>query len=279
MRGHALAAIWRFLTNRVVVAVSPWAGTTLGGVLISGANGSVGQIVTGSVIVLLGILPAGASARVELLSQEADDASVVREAVVNEIITGVMEDAVAAETMTRQQRVGLASAKVRELVETLTASIYRDIPGVRAVYFTVTADRQRLVPEVTSGRQDAARTFDANEERTVAAIERLDEPDGGLLVEDTAELPQLGAEGRSYRSFVSAPVRVGNEAFGMLNVDSTTEGTFADLDLKLVRRVATAIAFYVATAERGRHGRSQTTTVDSSGEGGDSDDSDVDQVE
>lgn len=124
----------------------------------------------------------------------------------------------------------------------------------RAAYFTVAdleAQRRVMTPE--GGIAQRARTdeftseFVEADDRTTDVWELVDEGDAALLREDVA-LP-----GKAYHSYISAPVRAGGVAFGVLTLNVLERGGLGEEDrdfvLVLARLLAVAESLALSPAE------------------------------
>lgn len=236
------------------------AGTVVGSAIISISGGQEDRwvmIVVGAVIIVIGLLPTWARStsinrglrRDALLDARADVADVY--------VRRVLGEASDLITMPRAERVEYAEAEVSEAVADIWMRFYSGSDTVRVVYYAISDDETKLVPTETRGREGEARTFDSGANlRGQLGLERLDIDDPFEFHENVDDLPdEWGSKGRGYVSFLSIPVRVGGQGYGLISVDSSVEGELDLRDGDSLTVYASALGFYFASADRGRHGR------------------------
>lgn len=263
-RPSRFGRILAWTTGGALPEVLPWVGTTAGGAIISAASGQVAQIVLGSLVVAVGVAPAGLRGWVHRRAESKDLAADARDAIAADLLRTVVTNAAEFEGLPRQDRVRRAKRAIQELIRGIVDRMYDSDTSIRAVFYVLDDTVPGLRVNIQFGRREPARDFDATTPRGVLAIKRLSDPEDYLIANDTGALPpEWEADGRSYRSFIALPIRSAAVAYGMLTVDSSEPGVFSARDGESLARLAAALAFYQATQERGRH---RTRTID--GEGG-----------
>lgn len=236
------------------------AGTVIGSAIISLSGGLEDRwslMVVGSVIIVIGLLPTWARSmsfnrgmrRDALLDARAD----VADAYVRRVLSGASE----LVGMTRAKRVDLATREIDAVVEDIWERFYSGSETVRVVYYVIRDDKTKLEPSITEGRAGDARSFDASADtRGQLGLDRLDIEELFEFHETVDDLPdEWGSKNRGYVSFISVPVRVGSQGYGLISIDSSVEGELDARDGESLAVYASALGFYFASAERGRHGR------------------------
>lgn len=245
---------------------SPWAelltavGTVVGSAIISVSGGLADRwwlILVGGVIIVLGLLPTWSKSTALSRGLQDDAYQDARAEIARDYALTTLTHATEVEDLDRAARVEVAAQKVQTVVEDIWAKFYDGSPTVRVVYYAVSADRQRLTLQGRpAGRPDEPREFDATvDRRGEIAIERLDMEAAYELHRVEALPDEWGAGGRSYVDFISLPVRVGRRGYGLISVDSALPGELLERDGESLGAYAAALEFYLAAAERGRHGR------------------------
>jgi hypothetical protein len=243
------------LSDGAVPEIAPWVGTTVGSAIISAASGDFWQILAGAVIVAVGLTPLGLRSMVVRRGQQEDDKLDARERLVGEAAARVLRDAADLESSPRADRVNTVSNRIPALLDDIARNMFEGSPGIRVVLYDISDDRSKLTIAMPPlGRSDEAREFDASEERGELAIDRLFDVDDHYFCPDTSLLPkEWGADGRSYKTFISLPIRSSNDAYGMLTIDSPFVGDLTLRDAEMMETLASAFAFYRAAEARGKH--------------------------
>lgn len=231
----------------------------VGSAIISISGGQENRwvlIVVGAVIIVIGLLPTWARStsinrglrRDALLDARADIADLY----VRRVLGGASE----LVNMARAERVEHAAAEIENIVEDIWARFYSGSDTVRVVYYSISDDETKLEPLFRLGREGAARAFDSEaNQRGVLGLERLDVDDSFEYHENVDDLPsEWGSTGRGYVSFLSIPVRVGSQGYGLISVDSSIEGELDSRDGDSLTVYASALGFFFASADRGKHG-------------------------
>jgi hypothetical protein len=235
-------------------------GTVVGSAIISISGGQGDRwvmIVVGAVIIAIGLLPTWARStsinrglrRDALLDARADVADVY--------VRRVLGEASELISMPRADRVVHAAAAIEEVVEDIWMRFYSRSDTVRVVYYSISDDETKLEPTITLGREGDARVFDSEVDvRGQLGLERLDIDDPFEYHDNVDDLPaEWGSAGRGYVSFLSIPVRVGGQGYGLISVDSSVAGELDSRDGDSLTVYASALGFFFASADRGKHGR------------------------
>lgn len=134
------------------------------------------------------------------------------------------------------------------------ALIMKSVAGVRAVFYQVSDDQQRLTAEAQCGRtENTPDPFDRGTPRGDAAFAMLQAGVSVFIadVDDSAEVSAtLGAyygTRNSYQTFISAPIIGGQTAHGMLTLDAPRVGDLLESDKHLVAIFANMLAVSFAS--------------------------------
>ncbi|MBW9093091.1 GAF domain-containing protein [Microbacterium jejuense] len=127
------------------------------------------------------------------------------------------------------------------------AVLFPGVKDVRMVVYRVEIDgpRKRLVVEDSAGRRrDKPEPFVAGDGgRGDAAFEWLSGGKPKFVPNTAAEYDKAWkGSGRGYRTYISVPILVKDEAFGMLTVDAPTPGDLDETDVPLVEVLAGLLA-------------------------------------
>lgn len=237
------------------------AGTVIGSAIISLSGGLEDRwslMVVGAVIIVVGLLPTWARSMSINRGMRRDALLDARAGVADAYVRQVLSDASDVAGLPRAQRVERAAEEIKTVVEDIWRLFYSGSDTVRVVYYEISDDATKLEPALVAGREGEARSFDSTADvRGQLGIERLDIDESFEFHPDVDALPdEWGSAGRGYVSFLSIPVRVGGKGYGLISIDSSVEGELDARDGDSLTVYASALGFYFASAERGRHGRS-----------------------
>ena len=235
------------------------AGTVIGSALISLSGGLEDRwslMVVGAIVIVIGLLPTWARSMSINRGMRRDALLDARADVADAYVRRVLGDASELVGMARAQRVGLATQEVASVIEDIWERFYSGSETVRVVYYVVRDDETKLEPSVSEGREGDARSFDASANvRGQLGLDRLDIDELFEFHANVDDLPdEWGSKDRGYVSFISVPVRVGGKGYGLISVDSSVEGELDARDGESLAVYASALGFYFASAERGKHG-------------------------
>jgi transcriptional regulator with GAF, ATPase, and Fis domain len=116
----------------------------------------------------------------------------------------------------------------------------------RSAYYALVEDR--LERQCVAGRQGNTtprKTFQAGHSAHDDEIIRLARSEDVLVVEDLENYPPprfADNKGRSYKSFISVPVRAGDESYGLLTVDSDQAHSLTEVDRGYMILLAAVVA-------------------------------------
>lgn len=241
---------------RSFVETLPWLLPTLGSLLVAWADGNPWGITCGIVLVVSAAVPVAVAAHRRQAREALDLTEDARERMIGEYGAEVLREAATLEAKKRSDRQRRADAAIPHLLGRVIDKVYGDRDDLRLVFFRIGADEQSFDVDTSWGRRDSCREFEAGAARTEAQIQRLRDDSGFFLCRDTSELPsELDAAGRSYRSFVSVPIRSDQDGFGMISLDSTRIGGLTSRDGEMMELVAAILSFYLSLAQRGKQER------------------------
>lgn len=252
---HAWIATYESRYAELVTA----AGTVIGSAIISLSGGMPDRwllILVGALIILVGLLPTWARSTALSKEDRRDALLDARASVTDDYLRATLAAASSVIGLPRRNRVQLAQAEVQKVLDLIWERYYSSSGSIRVIFFAVSEDALRLEPVASAGRADEARVFDASvDERGRLGLERLEVEDDFEYHPSTADLPEnWGATGRSYSAFLSVPVRVANHGYGLISVDSVDPAELDRRDGESIALFASALGFYFASADRGRHG-------------------------
>ncbi|KAB1662583.1 GAF domain-containing protein [Pseudoclavibacter chungangensis] len=241
---------------RSFVETLPWLLPTIGSLLVAWANGNPWGITCGIVLVIAAAVPVAVAANRRQAREALDLTEDARERMIGEYGAEVLREAAMLEGQKRSDRQKRADAAIPQLLGRVIDKVYGDRDDLRLVFFRVGTEGLSFTVDASWGRRDSSREFEAGAARTEAQIQRLHDDSGFFLCRDTSELPsELDAAGRSYRSFVSVPIRSDRYGFGMISLDSTRVGGLTARDGEMMELVAAMLSFYLSLAQRGKQER------------------------
>lgn len=253
-------SVWVSIYESPFAELVTAAGTVIGSAIISLSGGLEDRwslMVAGAVIIVIGLLPTWARSMSINRGMRRDALLDARADVADAYVRRVLSDAAELVGVARAQRVTLAAQEVDTVIEDIWERFYSGSDTVRVIYYAISDDETKLEPSVTEGREGDARSFDASADvRGQLGLDRLDIDELFEFHENVDDLPdEWGSKDRGYVSFISIPVRVGGQGYGLISVDSSIEGELDARDGDSLAVYASALGFYFAAADRGRHGR------------------------
>lgn len=238
--------------SRPSAHVLPWVGPTVGGLLVSGGASSDSDLtmIAGALLAGFAVLPI--YIRESAARDERDDDSLHdgQQELASQAAISVLEDGIEVELQERAQRTKFAIVRTGDILRTCVRLFQRE-DDVRAILYVFDDEGQSLKVYAQQGRPDEAGEFPNNDPRLDSVRTVLSSPEPFRIV----EVPV--AEQRSYRQYVSLPVRSTDRSFGLLSVDSPTHDLFNERDAEALRLLAVALAFCLATSERGARPKAQ----------------------
>jgi hypothetical protein len=252
-------ALWVSIYESPFAELVTAAGTVIGSAIISLSGGLEDRwplIVAGAIIIVIGLLPTWARSMSINRGMRRDALLDARAGVADAYVRRVLGDASEFVGMARAQRADLALREINSVIEDIWQRFYSGSETVRVVYYVVRDDETKLDPSVTKGREGDARSFDASADvRGQLGLDRLDIDELFEFHDNVDDLPdEWGSKDRGYVSFISIPVRVGGRGYGLLSVDSSVRAELDARDGESLAVYASALGFYFASAERGKHG-------------------------
>lgn len=241
--------VYLAVLSRPAAHVLPWVGPTVGGLVVSGgaSSGSNPTIVAGAVLAGLSVIPIyirEAAARVEMDDDALHDA---RQDLAASAAMSTFEDAIEIELTDRATRSRYATTRSAELLRQCVRMFDRD-DDVRAILYVFDEVGAALVRHAQQGRPDEAGDFKAEDDRMASVKAALEAPEPFNIV-------QVADKDRTYKNFISLPIRSAERSFGLLSIDSPTPDLFSERDGEALRLVAVSLAFCLAAAERGARNR------------------------
>lgn len=232
---------------------------TLSGLLVA-----FGGIISGIVIwwgvppIVVGVVIPALDLWWERRSKNNNELTSAREKVLEEALAPLLELAATATFRPRDKRVETAEAAAMRVAGDLRAA-FISVPGVRAVVFVVSNDGRRMEPRFPAGRPDRPRDFVRGTERGDQAFRILDElPGRFVIVEDLrsegADTPYWAGTGAHYSTFIAAPIRSTEHAFGMVTIDAPDPGSLDHQHGSTIALFAAALGILFAEAARGATG-------------------------
>lgn len=256
----SFGAIWVWTYESPFAEPIAAAGTVIGSALISVSGGQWDRwplMVLGAVIIVIGLLPSWAQSVTANRGVRRDALLDARADVADAYVRRVLADASEFIGMARAQRVEHAMQEITTAVMDISSRFYSGSDSVRVTYYVISDDGTKLEPAVTHGRQGGAHPFDASADaHGQLGLHQLDIVDLFDFHDYADDLPDVGGSNdRGYVSLISIPVRVGSQGYGLISVESSVEGELDERDGESLAVYASALGFYLAAAERGRHGR------------------------
>lgn len=249
---------WIWCANSPYTDLAVGAGTVGGSAFISVSGGKAELwwlMVLGSLLIIAGLTPSFIKTKAAVDEDERDALLDARASVADEFVRTALDGTSEVISLPRADRVARVSEAVRAVVEDIWTNFYSKSEDVRVVFYRISDDGTRLEPELTVGRKGDARVFDAiADERGKHGLEHLDIETSFEYFGAVDELPpEWDAQDRGYVSFVSVPVRDLSNGYGLISVDSSDPDVLDQRDGDSLAVYASALAFYFAAAERGRH--------------------------
>ncbi|WP_211717197.1 GAF domain-containing protein [Nocardiopsis sp. MG754419] len=194
----------------------------------------------------------------ERRSENNNELTSAREKVLEEALAPLLELAATATFRPREKRIETAEAAAMRVAGDLRAA-FASVPEVRAVVFVVSTDGLRMEPRFPAGRPDRPRDFVRGTERGDQAFRILDElPGRFIIVEDLrsegADTPYWAGTGAHYNTFIAAPIRSTEHAFGMVTIDAPQPGSLDHQHGSTIALFAAALGILFAEAARGATG-------------------------
>lgn len=252
------AVEWVMVRGGWVPAVAGAVSTALAGVLLA----TIGDLSKGDQWVRFGfgaaltLLSAAIVVGVDWWRRRTDSSSSSEVAQYTLTISNAIQPmAEAISAMPRQD--SKTRARTAEKVVGHAASslqlLFHNVANLRIVVYEINDDKDELRVSHYVGRLNKPRPFRLGDSgRGDAAFKMIQSSDEPLFVYDVNDGSTAGWEdhGTSYRTFVSAPIRTSEIAFGMLTIDAPEPGDISENDKGIVGVLATLLA--IALGERDR---------------------------
>lgn len=127
---------------------------------------------------------------------------------------------------------------------------------IRSVFYAFDSAQNLKRSEVCGREYNAARPqFLANHDDHDSSAIAIARGEKAVLVEDLPKSPPAGFEGadsKSYKTFISVPVRAGDRSYGLLTVDSPEAGSLTKVDRGYMILLAGLLGAGLAQATTGR---------------------------
>lgn len=235
---------------------APWAlaVTTIGG-LTGGALFSSGDLpwtvrILGLAGGIVATLPSAGNLYWDSKNEDAEDVTAARERVMDESIPPLLEEICSLTTSSKRAREAAMTQAAKTVVKDLLVA-YSGVTGVRAVVYSVSSDAKRMTALATAGRSQRPGPFVRGTTRGDKAFETLNIPENFLFEPNIAEASgRWAGSGNGYVTFISAPIRVGDEGYGLLTLDAPKVGDLDARDGSTVSLLAATLSIYFSEANR-----------------------------
>lgn len=203
--------------------------------------------------------------KVELLAEAAERAAGVRVVVRLLALLENVKEVVHSSPAAARQKI--------PLVRLAAADLSSGIPGaeeVRASVYTLTRDacgKYQMIDPATRGRpEDAVTAFRAADEPGHSIWKRLAAPDKNCEIFNEGDpVPDFEWQAKTYKTFVTLPIRTGNAVFGMLTANALKPGDLSELDRVAFIAAARILALAEAAADPSFKTRDDTAELKSLG--------------
>jgi hypothetical protein len=215
------------------------AGTTHG-------NSRVGWIVVNLLsVATAAVVQSIEQRRRERERQAAEIVAVDMRVAMNDALDPIVRQLGRIATASRRERDELREQTIPMVL--YSASLLIGPERVRACWFRLHNWRRprRLSPELSEGRADALRTEFVEGTPSGNSVFELLTHNMHRFCRDVLTSPPAGwdpTHPHEYRTFISVPVVAGNQAFGLLTVDSLLPGDLTEGDVPLLRLLAGLLA-------------------------------------
>lgn len=229
--------------------------------LASGLLVAFGSVLAGMSVwwgvppILLGVAIPALDLYWERRSENNDALTSAREKVLEEALAPLLELAATTTFEPRDKRNEVAEGAAMRVAADLR-SAFSDVPDVRAVVFVVAPDGKEMKARYPAGRSDRPGDFQRGTHRGDSAFRIVDElPERFYIMDDLGEngsrSPYWAGSGTSYRTFISAPIRSTEHAFGMVTIDAPVPGSLDRRHGSTIALFAAALGILFAEAARG----------------------------
>lgn len=192
------------------------------------------------VVLVSAILAAGASAadkfadhhaeKIEVLSEVADQAAGTRAVARLMALLENVNDVIHSTPADARRKMPMARLAAAELASSMPSA-----DGVRASVYTLARDdngKFQMVDPVTRGRpEDAVTEFRVDDQPGHSIWRLLTAPDKNCEIFNEGDMgPDFDWRTKTYKTFVTLPVRMGKAVFGMLTANALKPGDLTELD-------------------------------------------------
>jgi len=148
---------------------------------------------------------------------------------------------------------GKREARLREVAQQAVSALcllLKDVDRLRAVVYSVDNSGTSMSCLAYHGRGATPRGFDAGTPRGDSALD-LVRSAGYVFAEDLtkARPASYGGAVSDYRTFISAAISNGPNAYGMVTVDAPNAGDLVDTDAQIVLLMADLLSIAFAVAD------------------------------
>jgi len=143
--------------------------------------------------------------------------------------------------------------KVAALAASSLQLMFQAVPSLRVVVYEFNKKNDVLDVTYNVGRADKPRPFKQGDNgRGDAAFKMINSQEEPLFVEDVTQgtTPGWKGAGKIYKTFISAPIKSSEAAFGMLTIDSPASGSLSKNDKGIVLVLATLLAIAMAQRDK-----------------------------
>lgn len=146
---------------------------------------------------------------------------------------------------------------VTQAVNAIAWVVHGDVPGLRAVVYSVTDAGTRMVPIAWTsvGHRKPPTPFEPGTDRGEKALAVLHRGES-LFVDDISKAPELWAgSGDGYNTFITTPITSRTDAYGLLTVDAPLTDDLTEEDENDLRLIAGILAMVFGEYLRRSPGR------------------------
>ncbi|MFJ2146604.1 GAF domain-containing protein [Glutamicibacter sp. NPDC087831] len=220
------------------------------GYLLSKADQSFWFFIPAAITALLSALPPSATAYWDRKNDLDEDATAARERVMDQAIPPLLEEACQLSTSRSNQRVVALKGAAQIVTKDLIAA-YSLVPNVRAAVYQVSDDGKKMTVLARAGRNQKPQPFVRGTTRGDQAFKVLAMTENFEFVADLSEAPSSWeGSGKGYKTYISAPIRVGDSGYGMLTLDAPKVGDLDSRDGSTVSLLAATLSIYFSEATR-----------------------------
>lgn len=243
-----------FIANRYLfIEMAPWVLPLIGGPMVSthvGESFDAFWFWLGVALIAVGTFPLAIRQYFLRHIQKKQDEQDARERASLRLVSRMVPLLSAMETAGPRDRHRLRDQAFEEIVAQLVKTAYPGALGYRVTLFELGRDGRgnvQMRPVASAGREDRPRAHDDGDDVFVGMM--------SLLTGDSDSLSKRKIVGNEYTSFAAVSVSRGDQVFGILTVDTTSETDLFEVDEANLIPIADVLAEYYAAANRKHHTR------------------------